>query len=92
MRSKILPSCENDKRFFVCDGTVYANLYELFEGLKTMHEETFFHHVTGQKNDFMNWVRDVFGDQRLAKEIAKLNKPNTMAKKVEARIQVLQKI
>lgn len=90
--SRLLPNCDGPKRFFVCDGAVYANLYEMTEGLKIMHDKTFTSHVNKEKNDFMNWVRDVFGDQRLAKEIAKINQPRGMAKKVEARIKTLQKM
>lgn len=88
--SKILPQCPADKKFYACDGAVYSSLYELVDGLKMMKDETFKCHVNSQKNDFMNWVRDVFDDQRLAKEIAKIPHSRGMAKIVEARIKVLQ--
>lgn len=89
--SKLLPSCPADKKFYVCDGAVYSSLYELVDGLKTMNQSTFRYHVNPQKNDFMNWVRDVFGDALLAREIAKIPHPVGMAKKVEGRIKVLQR-
>ncbi len=89
--SKLLSACSKDKTFYVCDGSVYTNLYELVDGLKTMKEHTFKYHVNHQKNDFMNWVRDVFDDQRLAKEIAKIDTPGGMSKKVRSRIHVLQR-
>lgn len=91
VKSKLLISADNEKRFFACNGAVYENYYQLLEGLKSMTGETFTRHVNKEKNDFMNWVRDVFGDNRLAKEIAKLNYSEIMAKKVEGRIKVLQK-
>ena len=90
-KSKLLPSCQSDKRFYVCDGTHYSNYYEFFNGLKTMEEKTFIYHANENKNDFASWVRNVFEDHRLAKEIAKLSTPRGMAKKVEGRIKVLQK-
>src|SRR3989344_6172432 len=82
--SKLLPKCTEDKKFYVCDGAVYSSLYELVDGLKMINEPTFKYHVNAQKNDFMNWVRDVFGDALLAKEIAKIPHPRGMAKKIEA--------
>lgn len=89
--SKLLPQCTPDKKFYVCDGAVYGSLYELVDGLKIMTEETFKYHVNAQKNDFMNWIRDVFADPLLAKEIAKIPHPRGMANKIEARIRVLQR-
>ena len=91
MKSKLLPSVNHEKRFFANNGETYSNYYELLEGLRAMDSATFYHHVNGNKNDFMNWVRDVFSDKRLAKEIAKLPWPEITAKKVEERIKSLQK-
>ncbi len=91
MKSKLLLSVENEKRFFSNNGEVYSNYYELLEGLRAMNSKTFYHHVDGNKNDFANWVKDVFDDKRLAKEITKLSFPEITAKKIENRIKTLQK-
>ena len=40
--------------------------------LKKMKNETFMHHVNEKKNDFSNWVEEVFGNKRLAEELRKI--------------------
>lgn len=56
--------------FFTKDGKVLKNLADLKEELKVMSPEVFSHHVNDQRNDFSNWVNDVFGHERLANKIA----------------------
>ena len=67
---KILDSVPDDKVFVLSDGSRLHNLQELLDSLKVMDEEIFSHHVNDQKNDFANWIRDVFLDKRLADQIS----------------------
>ncbi len=55
--------------FFTKDGKVLRNLADLKEELKVMPPGVFNHHVNDQRNDFSNWVRDVFGHEKLADKI-----------------------
>lgn len=80
-----------DKRFFGYDGCISKNLIELANCLSHMSEDTFHHRVTSWKNDFSNWVRDVFGDDKLAADLAKAVNPLAAAKIVKDRIAWLQK-
>ena len=57
--------------FWCCDGTVFRDMKELAGGLATMSDDAFTHHVTSEKNDFYNWVRDVIRDEELAGDLAK---------------------
>jgi len=84
-----LRDIESDKKFFVEDGRVLGNMYELMESLKDMDEETFEHHVNKERNDFKNWVRDVIGDKALAKSVTRGNK-RVLCAKVDKRVKQLQ--
>ena len=37
--------------------------------MKDMDGATFFYHVNDNKNEFANWIRDVFGNQELADKL-----------------------
>ena len=58
-----------DKRFHLKDGPSLSTLEELFQELQVMDDHVFDHHVSSERNDFANWVRDVFDDKFLAKNI-----------------------
>lgn len=89
-KNKYTADAAPEHSFYVSDGSVYKNYLELLAGLKAMHADTFKYHCNEEKNDFMNWARDVFGDKRLAKDIAACKTKNTMARKVSARIKSLK--
>ncbi len=80
-----------DKVFWCSDGRVMKNLDELVVALQDMTEETFRYHADGQKNDFSNWVRDVIGDDTLAKDLAQSTTSVRAARKVQARLARLKK-
>ncbi|MBU1198217.1 MAG: hypothetical protein KKF46_07375 [Nanoarchaeota archaeon] len=71
-----------EKFFYVNDGTVIRHLAELPDALRNMSPDTFNHHVNEQKNDFYNWVGDVFEHSRLARKIKPVRRKETMAKHV----------
>lgn len=89
--ARVLADVAGDKRFFCQDGCTSKNLVELTDCLTRMREDTFHHHVTSWKNDFSNWVRDVFGDDKLASDLTKVTSPLEAAKVVKERIAWLQK-
>jgi hypothetical protein len=68
--SKLLVKVPVEQVFWCHDGSIFTDLAELAEGLKTMSDETFAFHSNLEKHDFSNWVRDVIGDERLANELA----------------------
>ena len=57
--------------FWCSDGRVLKNLAELERALEEMGEETFDYHSNEVKSDFSNWVRDVIGDEKLARDLLK---------------------
>jgi len=81
-----LENVPQDKVFWCRDGKVVRNMDELAAALRQMSEETFRYHATGQKNDFITWVRDVIGDMTLTNQLKKAASPATSARKVELRL------
>ena len=86
IRKKVLGEAPVEHHFVVADGRKLKNIIELADALETMSEEIFRHHANEFKNDFSNWVKDVFYDHSLAEDI-------TMAKnKVETQVAVLRRV
>lgn len=61
-----------DKQFFATDGTIISKLSDLPSALETMDDSSFQIHVNKEKNDFSNWIGDVFLNTKLAKKLNKI--------------------
>lgn len=72
----------HEKKFFLNNGEIVGTVEELMEKLKAMDDGVFRHHVNTERNDFSNWIRDVFLDKKLARDIARLKTKESMAKKI----------
>ena len=70
-----------DKYFVLCDGRKLKSGKELADTLQLISDDIFKYHVTDTKNDFANWINDVFGEPDLAKKIRTLR--NKMEVSVE---------
>ena len=86
-----LSAVEGDKRFFCRDGCICNSLRELAGCVGTMPPDTFKHHVTSSNNDFSNWVRHVFGDDKLADDLQKATTPQQAEKMIKKRIGWLER-
>ena len=60
--------------FFLANGTHVKNLLQLAEVLHSLNDNHYSHHVNQERNDFSNWVRDVFQEPKLAKRIENMDK------------------
>ena len=61
-----------DQYVFWChDGRVLRNLRELKDALEMMSDETYAYHANKEKNDFSNWVKDIIGDDKLARDLTR---------------------
>jgi len=85
-----LREVEPERFFWVNNGAVLKNMEGLLS-IESMDDDTFKHHVNKEKSDFYNWVNEVVGDKKLAKDIAKLKTKATMLKKIKARLASLKK-
>lgn len=86
---RLLGAVPSEQEFWCCDNRSFASMRELGDGLATMSDETFAYHVNEAKNDFSNWARDVIGDQKLSRDLAKAETPGHAAKKVADRVSFL---
>ena len=69
LKSQIFGKAPEEKVFYLKDGRKLKSLVELTEALESMSEDVFRHHVNEARNDFSNWIKDVFKDEELAKDI-----------------------
>lgn len=58
-----------EKYFVLCNGRTIKDYKELAALLETIEDDVFYYHVTSERNDFANWIRDVFGEEDLAEQI-----------------------
>ncbi|MBI2144653.1 hypothetical protein HYU17_05940 [Candidatus Woesearchaeota archaeon] len=86
----LLENLANPEKFFYCaDGSVLRSIRELGQKLETMSSQAFGSHANSHKNDFHNWVRDVFQDNELAGELLQARTPQQAAAAVRRRMQKL---
>ena len=78
------------KCFWSRDGKCPKNLRELETALRQMPEETFRYHANEAKNDFSQWVQDVIGDDKLARDLRKSPNAAQAARSVASRIAWLE--
>ena len=73
---KFMFSVDQNLSFYLNDGRRLYNLRDLENALQGMNMALFSYHVNEQRNDFANWIQDVFGFVELANEMrnAKTNK------------------
>ena len=86
IKSKVLGEAPEEHHFVLSDGKRLKSLFELVESLGKMSEDVFKAHVNEYRNDFSNWIKDVFKVPDLAKEISAINN------RVEAEICLLRKL
>jgi hypothetical protein len=56
--------------FVLCNGKPVKNIRELADVMEELEDQVFNYHVTPEKNDFANWVKDIFKDIELAEKLA----------------------
>ena len=61
-----LKGVEGATCFYCQDGSVFCNLRDLLRALKNMPEDIFYYHSNKDKSDFYQWIKNVFGDEKLA--------------------------
>ncbi|MFA6376187.1 MAG: hypothetical protein WCX69_02170 [Candidatus Paceibacterota bacterium] len=89
---KAVPSVTADvdpeKAFWLSDGRMFKNLRELAAAFETMEDSVWDYHVTAEKNDFANWIENVFGENQLGGSIRKVKSPRTAAKRIQSKLEI----
>ncbi len=78
--------------FYTVNGKILRNLSDLLIYLETIDDFEYNHHVTEQKNDFFNWVKDIVLDLELAYALRSAKIKEEAAKIVKNRIRNLEKV
>ncbi len=61
-----------NERFYFKDGKIASSLKDLYYMIGDISDDTFYHHVSLERNDFANWVKDVLKEYLLAKDISNI--------------------
>lgn len=72
-----------DKYFYTIDGKILTNIYQLSEYLKNCSTAHFIHHASPVRNDFYNWISNVFSVSELANKIEKNYDKNDIARIID---------
>jgi len=75
--------------FWSHDGRVLRDMKDLKDALADMSDHVFSYHLNEMRNDFSNWVKDVIGDQKLARDLEKASNREQAAKMVDERYSLL---
>jgi len=86
---RMLGNVPEERVFWCCDGRVFRNMRELAEAFDSMSYDTFAHHANQDRCDFGDWVRDVIGDGKLARDLAKSQAPTQAGQRVLERVEFL---
>jgi hypothetical protein len=71
--TKVLGKAPKQYSFMMADGRKLRSLFDLMHALQDMTDDVFQHHVSDFRNDFSNWIHDVFQEPRLADELRGIN-------------------
>ena len=71
LRDKALADCKPEEAFWLNNGNIVRNIYELIDALKFCSYEDFIYHVNmdNYKNDFAKWILETLGDVELAERL-----------------------
>jgi hypothetical protein len=69
--ARLLADVPEQYVFRCIDGTILRNTRDLRDALLSMTNESFAYHANNVKHDFSDWVRDVIGDRKLARHLAR---------------------
>ena len=75
-----------DKQFWCQNGQVFKNLHDMEMAFGKMGDDTFHYHASEIRSDFSNWVRDVIGDEKLARDIQNSTTRAQAGKAIASRI------
>jgi len=64
--------------FALCTGVMVKDIKELVHTLDYLSEGELKHHVNDQRNDFSTWIKDIFGEKKLARKLLAIDNKKDM--------------
>ena len=71
------------KYFWLSNGALIRNIFELADALRIMDDNIFNSHVSEQKNDFAKWVKNSLNNDNLAQKLSKTTSKREMIESLE---------
>ena len=72
--------------FYLHNGFILKTIEELYHTLSLMDKGLFNHHVTKDRNDFANWIYNVFEERELGRKMMKVKSKDAMMKLLKKHI------
>ena len=70
-QSRVIEAPE-ESYFWVFNGPILRSINDLQDALTDMTKDQFEFHIKRNGNDFARWIKDVFNEEELSKQVAKL--------------------
>ncbi len=82
-RKTLLEPAKPELMFRLQGGGMIRNIPELKKALAKMSDSSYSHHVSEARNDFAQWIKDVFHDTALAQQVQHARSKHQMEQKLE---------
>ena len=86
---RLLADVPEEYVFRFGDSHVLRNMKELANELRSITDEVYGYYANSEKNDFVNWVRDIIKDDVLVKDLQKASTRMQAANAVARRVALL---
>ena len=90
--TNLLDNVRGTHEFIFHNGSRVRNIQELYCLLQNIPAEVFCHHVTNEKNDFAQWIRDIQKDYKLANSLDQSKDKETCIRSIRERIYEIEKV
>ncbi len=81
---KLTANVADDQAFYVKDGPKVSSVKELAEALEnnSISDDSFSYHINNNNNDFLNWILDVYQNEKLVKSLRRVKAKPSFVKKL----------
>lgn len=86
-----LSDSSNDRAFFLQNGQVLKNIYDLYNYLSSINLTEYGLYANKTKNDFAMWVEGVYNNERLKSNLLSARTPKEAALYVGRNIKMLER-
>ncbi|MBR9675591.1 hypothetical protein GOV05_01130 [Candidatus Woesearchaeota archaeon] len=85
--NRVLSAVGEEQAFRFSDGSIIRSLGELADKIRSLDEASFSNHVNTQRNDFANWINNVFKDEILGQRISKVLRKDDLITEIKTRLE-----